>query len=109
MDPPPREAMEGKLRMDAKKVLCTGKWRFMRGHGARLGYRPRPSDEQELIPTVMQELSPTVVCLLAFASIRVSYSCPFVVSVRGEKGGTGLGDRGREGGSVSRCRGSVLG
>src|ERR1700751_2205031 len=29
--------------------------------------------------------------------------------VRGEKGGTGLGDRGREGGSVSRCRGSVVG
>jgi hypothetical protein len=95
--------------MDAKKVLCTEKWRFMQGHGARLGYRPRPSDEQELIPTVMQELSPTVVFLLAFASIRFSYSCPFVVSVRGEKGGAGLGNRGRERGSVSRWGRNVLG
>ena len=107
----------------------------MQGHGARVrtGYGPRPADERELIPTVerelisaverelisgvvrelisgvVRELIPGGVRLLAFVSIRVSYPCPFAVCIRGEKGGAGLGDRGREGGSVSRGGGNVLG
>ena len=66
----------------------------MQGHSARLTYRSRKPDEQELIPTVMR--------LLPFASIHVSYSCPFAVPIRGEKGGAALADRGREGSYLCR-------
>jgi hypothetical protein len=63
----------------------------MEGHSARLTDRPRPADEQELIPTVMQELIPTVMQeliltvmrFLIFVSVRVSYSCPFAVVLSG--------------------------
>jgi hypothetical protein len=75
--------------MNTNKILSKEKRRFMQGHSAGLTDRPRKPDEQELILTVMR--------LLPFASIRVSYSCPLAVSVRGEKGGSGLADRGREG------------
>jgi hypothetical protein len=55
----------------------------MEGHCARLTDRPRPADEQELIPTVMQELILTVMRFLIFVSVRVSYSCPFAVVLSG--------------------------
>ncbi len=55
----------------------------MEGHSARLTDRPRPADEQELIPTVMQELILTVMRFLIFVSVRVSYSCPFAVVLSG--------------------------
>jgi hypothetical protein len=82
-------AKGAKVRRSADEHGFTRTGRPYLRSGARFAYRPRKSDEQELIPTVLG--------LLTFASIRVSYSCPFAIPVRGEKGGVGLVDRGREG------------
>ena len=68
------ETDEPRMNADVKGIAAKKAQKggiFMEGHSARSMDRPRPADEQELIPTVMR--------FLIFASMRGPYSCPFAV------------------------------